>query len=92
MISSDILNHYASFPPTTMPVLKNFCQDNNKDLLDGNLYDALHATIAVKPNFVNGFYYYRMLINIKTGMNVLSSYKNWQGNIKTKLQLLFVGR
>jgi hypothetical protein len=38
-------------------------------------------------------YDYRMLLNIKTGMDVrLSSYKNWQGNIKTKLQLLFVGR
>jgi hypothetical protein len=33
------------------------------------------------------------MLNIKTGMDVrLSSYKNWQGDIKTKLQLLFVGR
>jgi hypothetical protein len=31
---------------------------------------------------------YRMLLSIKTWMDVrLLSYKNWQGNIKAKLQL-----
>jgi hypothetical protein len=70
---NDFIRHHKPlciFSTNYDACVEKFCQHNNKDLVDGNLYDALPAAIAIKPNFVNGFYDYRMLINIKTGMNV----------------------